>query len=82
MQVWRGGASIFMRGLLKAHGVRDRIVHLVDSFNGLPSNSTANDMDLWSKMVYLRVPQVRTPPCGSDRPSPVQRHCNKVAVLV
>ena len=32
--VWRGGASIFMRGLLKAHDERDRAVHVVDSFDG------------------------------------------------
>jgi len=34
--VWRGGASIFMRGVLKAHGVTDRQVWLCDSFEGLP----------------------------------------------
>ncbi|MGI8412590.1 MAG: TylF/MycF/NovP-related O-methyltransferase [Solirubrobacteraceae bacterium] len=34
--VWRGGASIFMRGVLKAHGVHDRRVWLADSFAGLP----------------------------------------------
>jgi hypothetical protein len=34
--VWRGGASIFMRGLLKAHDVQDRSVRLVDSFDGAP----------------------------------------------
>lgn len=34
--VWRGGASIFMRGVLKAHGVEDRTVWLADSFQGLP----------------------------------------------
>lgn len=34
--VWRGGASIFMRGVLKAHGVTDRRVWLADSFAGLP----------------------------------------------
>jgi O-methyltransferase len=34
--VWRGGASIFMRGLLKAYGVDDRLVWLADSFEGLP----------------------------------------------
>ena len=33
--VWRGGASIFMRGLLRAHDIRDRTIHLVDSFNGV-----------------------------------------------
>src|SRR5258706_4253872 len=34
--VWRGGASCFMRGTLKAHGVGDRRVWLADSFRGLP----------------------------------------------
>ena len=34
--VWRGGASIFMRGVLKAHGVLDRLVWVADSFEGLP----------------------------------------------
>ncbi len=34
--VWRGGASIFMRGVLKAHGVHDRTVWVADSFRGLP----------------------------------------------
>jgi O-methyltransferase len=34
--VWRGGASIFMRGVLKAFGVADRKVWVADSFEGLP----------------------------------------------
>lgn len=34
--VWRGGAGIFMRGVLKARGVTDRVVWLADSFQGLP----------------------------------------------
>jgi O-methyltransferase len=34
--VWRGGATIFMRAVLKAHGVRDRTVWVADSFEGLP----------------------------------------------
>jgi len=34
--VWRGGATIFMRGLLKAYGVTDRLVWVADSFEGLP----------------------------------------------
>jgi O-methyltransferase len=34
--VWRGGACIFMRGILKAYGVRDRCVWVADSFEGLP----------------------------------------------
>ena len=34
--VWRGGAVIFMRGVLKAHGIEDRRVWVADSFQGLP----------------------------------------------
>lgn len=34
--VWRGGASIFMRGALKAYGDQERIVWVADSFEGLP----------------------------------------------
>jgi 2-polyprenyl-3-methyl-5-hydroxy-6-metoxy-1,4-benzoquinol methylase len=35
--VWRGGASIMMRGVLSAYGITDRCVWLADSFEGLPS---------------------------------------------
>ncbi len=34
--VWRGGACIFMRTILKAYGVTDRRVWVADSFEGLP----------------------------------------------
>ena len=34
--VWRGGATIFMRAILKAHSVEDRRVWVADSFEGLP----------------------------------------------
>jgi O-methyltransferase len=34
--VWRGGASILMRGILAAHEVTDRTVYVADSFAGLP----------------------------------------------
>jgi O-methyltransferase len=34
--VWRGGACIFMRGVLAANGIADRRVFLADSFEGLP----------------------------------------------
>jgi hypothetical protein len=33
---WRGGAAIFMRAVLKAHGITDRCVWVADSFEGLP----------------------------------------------
>lgn len=34
--VWRGGAVILMRAVLKAHGITDRTVWAADSFEGLP----------------------------------------------
>jgi O-methyltransferase len=41
--VWRGGAVIFMRGFLAAHGIADRIVWAADSFAGLPPPSLPQD---------------------------------------
>jgi len=35
--VWRGGATIFMRGILKAYNITDRVVFVCDSFEGSPS---------------------------------------------
>src|SRR4051812_31633939 len=35
--VWRGGAAMMMRAVLKRHGVTDRIVWAADSFEGLPA---------------------------------------------
>lgn len=55
--VWRGGASIFMRGFLKAYQSKDRNVHVVDSFEGLPKASTGEDNDNWAAMGLLKVPQ-------------------------
>lgn len=37
--VWRGGATIFMRAVLKAFGDQERIVWVADSFAGLPAPS-------------------------------------------
>jgi len=34
--VWRGGACIYMRAILRAYGVTDRRVFVADSFEGLP----------------------------------------------
>lgn len=39
--VWRGGALIFMRAVLKAHDVSDRRVWGADSFQGLPKPDAA-----------------------------------------
>lgn len=40
--VWRGGACIFMRAILKAHGDQTRAVWLADSFTGLPLPNAAD----------------------------------------
>lgn len=34
--VWRGGATIFMRAVLKAYGDTERLIWVADSFQGLP----------------------------------------------
>ena len=39
--VWRGGASIFMRAVLKVWGDTERIVWVADSFEGLPKPNPA-----------------------------------------
>jgi hypothetical protein len=41
--VWRGGACIFMRGVLAAYGVTDRTVWAADSFEGVPRSTHPND---------------------------------------
>ena len=38
--VWRGGACILARAILKAHGVSDKKVWVADSFKGLPAPNT------------------------------------------
>lgn len=43
--VWRGGATVFMRGYWAAHGVTDRRVWVADSFAGLPRPSVSEDRD-------------------------------------
>lgn len=42
--VWRGGAVVFMRGLLAAYEVPDRRVWVADSFQGLPPPTAAPDV--------------------------------------
>jgi len=39
--VWRGGAAIFMRGILRAYGISDRDVWVADSFAGVPPPDVA-----------------------------------------
>ena len=41
--VWRGGATIFMRGVLAAYGISSRKVWVADSFEGLPKPTLPQD---------------------------------------
>lgn len=43
--IWRGGACIMMRAVLRAHGVTDRTVWCADSFEGLPPPDPAYPQD-------------------------------------
>jgi O-methyltransferase/demethyldecarbamoylnovobiocin O-methyltransferase/8-demethyl-8-(2,3-dimethoxy-alpha-L-rhamnosyl)tetracenomycin-C 4'-O-methyltransferase len=59
--VWRGGACIFARGLLAAHGVTNRTVWVADSFEGIPktgldSHPMDQQMQLHRRNNLLSVP--------------------------
>lgn len=56
--VWRGGACIFARSILKEYGINDRIVWACDSFEGFPENTHAVDRQYnieWRSMEYISV---------------------------
>lgn len=61
---WRGGAAIFMRGVLAALDVPDRVVWVADSFRGLPQpNRSRGDPDLAADrfpQLAVDLAQVRT----------------------
>ena len=57
--VWRGGAVIFMKGILKAFDITDKNVWVADSFKGVPAPDLVNypsDSNLaWEKFNLLKV---------------------------
>jgi O-methyltransferase len=57
--VWKGGATIFMRAVLKVYGVDDRTVWVADSFEGLPAPNPekypADANETWHLRPELRV---------------------------
>ena len=53
--VWRGGASIYMRGILAAHGVENRDVWVADSFAGLPEPDHPTVLGLVDASEWLAV---------------------------
>jgi len=59
--VWRGGMTIFMRGVLKVMGERQRRVWVVDSFEGLPDPEASFDSFGWMKgAMAVSLDQVRS----------------------
>lgn len=64
--VWRGGATILMRAILKAHGVKDRRVWVADSFAGLPPPDVskypadAGDTHYQNTMLAISLEEVKT----------------------
>jgi Macrocin-O-methyltransferase (TylF) len=57
--VWRGGAAILMRAILKIWGVQDRVVWLADSFEGLPASTAPADLEVgdYSGVPFMAIPQ-------------------------
>lgn len=59
--VWRGGAAIFVKGVLASHGVRGRRLYVADSFRGLPppdiGRYPADEGDRHSTFDFLAVPR-------------------------
>ena len=62
---WRGGAAIFLRGILKAYGVKNRSVWVADSFEGLPTPdpdrfpADAGDYDHTNPFLAVPLEQVK-----------------------
>lgn len=61
--VWRGGATIFMRGLLKAYAVKDKLVWVADSFCGFPPSDKISSRSYTS-------PEFRTVANGIEAGNP------------
>ncbi|MBC7473062.1 MAG: tetratricopeptide repeat protein [Candidatus Sericytochromatia bacterium] len=57
--VWKGGATILMRAVLKAYNIKDKLVWLADSFEGLPMPNTelypADTNSIWHNMKIFNV---------------------------
>ncbi|MCE2963053.1 MAG: TylF/MycF/NovP-related O-methyltransferase [Chitinophagales bacterium] len=51
--VWRGGAVVWMKGLLKAYENNDKIVWVADSFSGLPKPDSSKYKQDFNDQHYL-----------------------------
>lgn len=60
--IWKGGLTVLMRGILKAHDVEERVVWAADSFEGLPRPAPESDLKdaiwfhLFGPLDGLRIP--------------------------
>lgn len=54
--VWRGGATILMRGILKVYGITDRTVWVADSFAGMPRRGQDGMLHSFSSSEYASWP--------------------------
>ncbi|OHB49668.1 MAG: macrocin O-methyltransferase [Planctomycetes bacterium GWF2_41_51] len=62
--VWKGGAAMFMRAILKCYGIGNRNVWLADSFRGLPAPkeqypADKNDTHYQYKQLAISLEQVK-----------------------
>lgn len=53
--IWKGGVTIFMRAILKAHQDPDRLVWAADSFQGLPAPQDEGDGADFSNVDELKI---------------------------
>ncbi len=64
--VWRGGATIFMKAVLKINNINDKIIWLADSFEGLPKpnekkyTADKNDSHHLKSELVVTLEQVRS----------------------
>lgn len=58
--VWRGGSTIFMRGILRAYGDTSRVVWVADSFRGLPKATGKYPADV-EAIDFSSFPQLAVP---------------------
>jgi hypothetical protein len=56
--VWRGGSVVFLRGLLAAYEVPDRVVWAADSFEGLPAPTHPADVAFGLDLSRERCPML------------------------
>jgi len=73
--VWKGGAAMYMQGLLKAYQEEDRNLWLADSFEGIPVSSHPSDQSFFGDVSAQTYPNLAI---NGDR---VKNHFKKLDLL-